>query len=152
MNTDDFNVTKERIRQCADKWITPLGLKWWTVRLEYDKERCTEQPGSRACTHVLWEYLDATITFHMPELVDDDDAELERTFVHECCHILVAEMRDYSETRNGKHEERAVTGLTKAFQWVYDLAYNAGKARPKKDLSYAIEEVEGVSTTLPELE
>ena len=58
------------------------------------------------------------------------DAELEKVFVHECMHLLL------HETRAGtvcdcpwdiRHEERVATTLQKAFQWIWDAAYEAGK-------------------------
>lgn len=61
-----------------------------------------------------WMYASAKISVNLPAFDDMKPDEIERHVVHELCHILVNEMRE-GELH---HEERVVTGLTKAFFWV----------------------------------
>lgn len=131
MNDKEYNEQRDRLLTLADKWIAPLGLKWWHVKFEYSRESLSTQgqkASGRSCqaqTIVDWEYLNATITFDMQAIVDESDKELESTFVHECCHILIHEMRmwagpEFTREKQDeaiKHEERVVTLLAKAFLW-----------------------------------
>ncbi len=76
----------------------------------------------------------------MLAVADLPDEELERVFVHECCHVLVAEMREWGPgdmTQAAceislKHEERVVCGLTSAFLWT--RKDGAGKLRASRQL------------------
>jgi hypothetical protein len=61
---------------------------------------------------------------------------LERIFVHECCHAIVNEMREWSVGHEGNgvmgHEERVVSHLANAFLWTYMQGWNDGKADLRK--------------------
>lgn len=115
--------TRKAVKAAFDKWLKPLGLLWWDVTINFhdnpgDVVRIFRDPGEdntvAAKTYVSWIYATATIEVNLPAFEGLTQEEIERIVVHECCHILVAEMRE------GKihHEERVVTGLTKAFFWV----------------------------------
>lgn len=131
MKDAEFEVQKARIQSLADKWLGPLGLLWWTVHIEYCRDYALKVNGSyseetTAKAHVMWEYVTATLAFNMRKVADLDDDELENVFVHECCHILIHEMREWCPTQNlpseasqaaMMHEERVVCMLTKAFLW-----------------------------------
>lgn len=116
-----------RIEHFSDKWLKPLGLlSWWRLHFCYDRavfDTSEHSIGCVAFTKVSWEYLEATITFALPGVEKLNDEELEYVFVHECMHILVAEMRDLlqhngtSEVMLIKHEERVCTTLALAFIW-----------------------------------
>lgn len=124
MTDQDYAKQVARIRALSSKWLKPLGLLWWTVHLEYAREGfdTSEHPhGCLAYTKVSWEYLEATITFNMPLVLNQTDDDLEYCFVHECCHILINEMRDALDGDNLflKHEERVCTTLARAFLWTF---------------------------------
>lgn len=86
-----------------------------------------------------WHYLLATITWDLQAVADQNDEELESAFVHECCHILVNEMRmwaekDMDEAKHDEavhHEERVVSTLANALVWTWQAAQSAAKGKPR---------------------
>ena len=128
MDDAAFGKQKRRLLKLANRWIGPLGLKWWKLDLVYSRTPLdSSKPGfyCQAKTSVAWEYLDATITWNMEAIEGLSDEELEKIFVHECCHILVNEMRMWGPSKLDEeklheamlHEERVVTQLALAFLW-----------------------------------
>lgn len=121
------------------KWLLPLGLRWWKVKFSYSREPLkSDAAEGRTClaqTMVDWEYLNATITFDMQAIVEQSDGALEDTFVHECLHVFVHEMRmwagpvvtDEKQEEAMKHEERVVTQLTNALLWTRQTGFDEGK-------------------------
>lgn len=118
-----FKRHRRRVERLAKKWLHALGLKWWGVTINYyDVLHGSEQaPGQETVmvTSVQWQYVQATIDVFLPTVAAIDDVELERAFVHECMHILVAEMREDDE--DNKHEDRTCELLSKAVLWVKEL-------------------------------
>lgn len=139
MTDAEFNVQRKRLLALQDKWIPALGLRWWHTTFVYSRQPLkSEAAEGRTClaqTLVDWEYLNATITFDMQAIVDESDDDLEKTFVHECMHIFVHEMRmwagpevTYEKKEEAmKHEERVVTQLTNAVIWSRRAGYDEGK-------------------------
>ncbi len=119
---NEIKRTKRMIRAALNKWLKPLGLLWWDVTIHMyddpsDLAQVFRDAGSSltvvANTEVNWIYGTAVINLNVPALRGLSQREIERVIVHECCHILVNEMRE----GEAHHEERVVTGLTKAFLW-----------------------------------
>lgn len=113
-------VIMKEIREQLDKWVYCLGIGWWDLDVYYldgkdAKKNFSSKDGNiiLALTYADWRYGIASIYFNLPEVKKISSAELENTIVHELCHILVNEMREAELN----HEERVVTGLTKAFLW-----------------------------------
>ncbi len=113
------------IKAVFAKWIPRLGLAWWDIEIVYYDDpyeiikhfRIIETGEMVPATVTAqWMYADAKININLPvfEFIEPDN--IERVCVHELCHLLVNEMRE-GELH---HEERVVTGLTKAFFWVID--------------------------------
>ena len=108
------------INAAMEKWTYRLGLRWWSVGAIYHKGKDAKRyfksaDGSTilARTFADWRYGDAFVHFNIPAFRNMSADEIERVVVHELCHVLVNEM-----TSTGiDHEERVVTGLTKAFMW-----------------------------------
>lgn len=132
MTDAEYRKQKQRISKLADKWFAPLGLSWWSIDLRYHREGIPtskeNQAGNwecRAQAEVKWEYLSAALNFNLPAVAESIDEELERTFVHECCHVLINEMRMWAPAEISqdkmeeamKHEERVVSAMTNAFLW-----------------------------------
>lgn len=148
MTDAEYRAQRKRLKALHDKWSTPLGLRWWRVNYEYNRDSPESRDDGRTCVAqamVDWEYLNATITFDMQAVANEtDDDDLEYYFVHECCHILVNEMRMWgnADMPEGKHdeamhhEERVVTQMAHAFIWTYRAGRDAGKKaipiRPKR--------------------
>lgn len=157
MNDKDYDFHKARIGALADKWLPMLGLEWWTIDIEYHRAGISngeEDWTTNARCNAKWEYMRATIAFNMLAVMDLSSDELERIFVHECCHILVCEMREWGpekmleaeQYQSIKHEERVVVGLTKAFLWTYERV-KKNKADPPL---YAVEQREVESRSVGE--
>ena len=117
---------KKLLRRLMGQWVYRLGLSWWTVESYYHtgKEARKYFKTKDQYTTVLartfsdWRYAQATVHFNVPAIKGMSEDEVERTVVHELCHILINEMREGGID----HEERTVTGLTKAFMWVKALS------------------------------
>jgi hypothetical protein len=103
------------------KWIPALGLAWWDIDICYYDDPASILQNFRrdddrlvlATCDANWIYGTATICINLPAFADRTPEQIERTVVHELCHILVNEMRE-GELH---HEERVVTTLTKAIFW-----------------------------------
>lgn len=152
MTDREYRRLRKRIRRIAEGWITSLGLRWWSIDLIYDRDGSAVRPltpEERAAdkhllgeAHVQWQYLKARVVFNMPEIAADDmtDREIERLVVHELCHVLVREMREWAPEevtvdRNDigmKAEERVVTTLASAFLWTRACWQKEGKRNGDK--------------------
>lgn len=121
--------TKQKIQTYVTKWLKPLGLLWWDVNVVYldkpkelnDKEFFSDSGMILGKTHVNWQYGLATVYFNVPAFDEMKDEDIEEVVVHELVHILVNEMRE----PDMHHEERVVTGLTKAFLWTKEGLYGS---------------------------
>lgn len=144
MNDTEYEATKARVEERAQRWIAALGLRWWRVHLVWmrDMEDAPRRPNGKAerlaaDTHASWQYMEATVRWFLPVLADMDDEELDYIVRHELAHILVNEMRWVQGTAEGghadddshDHEERVCTMLGKAFGWVKEAA-RAGDLLP----------------------
>ena len=113
---------KKIINKHFAKWIKSLGLRWWHIDVIYyhDPKDIVREFKTDEGTVVLantwsdWRYGKANIHINLPAFSDLPEDEIETIVVHELVHVLVNEMRE----EDIDHEERVVTGLTKAFLWV----------------------------------
>lgn len=107
------------------KWIPMLGLAWWDLEIVYyddpteivNRFRNDDNGIVTMFVSTNWIYAESRVSVNLPALTDMTPDKIERTVVHELCHILVNEMRE-GELH---HEERVVTGLTKAFMWTESM-------------------------------
>ena len=114
-------MKRKQIKKLFDKWTYLLGLRWWNVTINYIDDpqeiirifRVTDEDVCIAKSYCDWRYATCNIYVNLPQLKQMDDQQVEMTIVHELCHALVNEMREDGID----HEERVVTGLTKAFLW-----------------------------------
>lgn len=140
MTDKEYNLTKRRIQALVKKWIKPLGLNTWRVEVKYcragiegDAADIAESREVIAKCYAKWQYLTALIEFNMLEVFALSDADLEETFVHECMHVFVNEMRMWDEDHHGiDHEERVVSQLTSAMLGVSAIGRVVVKQRKGK--------------------
>jgi hypothetical protein len=124
VNDAEAEAQKDRVRALWDRWGDPLGLVLWSIRFAWDRTAAKDdERGSNWRKHFQvsadWRYLDALVTAYLPNLEPLDDAMLEQSFLHECMHIFLNELRGTSFTKDfGAREERVATVLAKAFQGV----------------------------------
>lgn len=130
MTDAEYEAQRERVKPLFEKWAHALGLAWWSLTLEYEREedaapvRGTEfhtgKWGRAMSTNVDWRYARGTITAYMPMVKTLSDEELERTVVHELCHVFLNETRTADKADWLDHEERVAETLAKAFLWLRD--------------------------------
>lgn len=112
---------RDVIKEMFAKWIPRLGLAWWDLTINYYDDpaeivrifRDGDDGLVAACVTANWMYAEASIDVNAPLVESMDADKIERVVVHELMHILVNELRE-GELH---HEERVVTGLTKAIFW-----------------------------------
>lgn len=131
MTDQQFESCKGRVQTLLDEWVfgTPgqvpriPALRDWVIVVRYARESFSTPDGDEAGAQVVssWFYKTAEIDINCSNLHDRGDLELETTILHELCHLLVNEMREwggkYSERTEewSHHEERVVTDLSMAF-------------------------------------
>lgn len=130
MKNRTFKKQRRRFERLSRQWLEPLGLCWWSVRHVYFDDREQFRVGNDGETLMRcysdWRYGYATIHVNTLYAACFDDAELERHYVHELCHIFLSEMRE----GDLDHEERVATTLAKAFLWLRDFAATERKGAP----------------------
>ena len=131
MTDKQFEDTKRRVQALLDEWAfgkegkAPRipSLRDWIIVVRYSREAIHTEDGDEAGAQVVssWFYKTAEIDFNCMDLHDLATVEIERTVLHELCHLLVNEMREwggkYGERTEAwsHHEERVVTDLSMAF-------------------------------------
>jgi hypothetical protein len=102
--------------------LTPLGLRWWEINVVWmdEVQEILDTFGAASDGRIVaskvdvnWMYGVAHVYINVPAFKGLKKWKVERIVVHELVHILVNEMREDGL----EHEERVVTGLTKAFIW-----------------------------------
>ena len=134
MTDAEYETQRQRLLDLADKWIKPIGLGWYKIDHEYARDdyeppdhKGTAKENSLAHCHTDWRYGTACITWNMPVVKEQNDADLETAYVHELSHIFLHEMRwtAGNEEDSLDHEERVASTLTKAFLWLRDSLVEA---------------------------
>ena len=108
-------------KKLCNAWIYRLGLRWWDYEICFitDEAEAYKTFGYDqdsvvvGRTYADWRYGTFTIYFNFPAMKHKTAYEVEKIVIHELCHVLVNEMRE----EGVDHEERVVSGLTKAFLW-----------------------------------
>jgi len=125
------------IKKYFKKWLKILGLLWWEINISYytDPSEIVKQFAQMGEDYLVamkvdadWRYARAYISVNVPAFDGMAEWKIERAIVHELTHTLVNEMR----AGDIDHEERVVTGLTKAFFWVEENALRS-KDKDKKE-------------------
>ena len=113
----EYKRERKRVRALMDKWRDPLRLYDWDISLLYTRGpfpvdgEWRQRTAIGVCT-TDWQYRRASLTFDTEATRDLDDAKLERVFVHECCHVLLNEMRQWKDADDARdHEERVAETL-----------------------------------------
>lgn len=132
MTDKEYKKQSKRVERLFHKWVGPLGLKWWEISLHCVRERKTGDTSSYAppdidgfftCifdVHCDYFYKTADINAYIPIVEGiEDEANLERYFLHELMHILVRPMK---HKQKAGEEEQVATMLADAFLWVAKAA------------------------------
>ena len=124
MTDKEFREQKRRVNKYLDKWQKPAGFGWWYITVEYERDRYTDEPNTAAHCWSQWQYHQATIRFYLPALKSLEDEELERTIIHELCHLLISPLEDYSTPERRQITEHTTSLVADALYWAYS---NVGK-------------------------
>ncbi len=128
MTDQEYKSQKKRIQILIDKWISPLGLRWWRIRFNYFRE--DRKNGETSYRPLIGEdgdwkvmfattcdpyYLTASIDCYLPTILEADNDEVEECFLHELMHVILSPMH-HKATR--KEEELVATNLARAFGYL----------------------------------
>ncbi len=142
----DYDAIKARIDKYFHKWRPILNLDRWEIQVSFCRESVLKVNGEYsvdclAHASCRWEYMHATITYGLIPLSEKTDDELELVIVHEFCHLLVSEMREWCQTTrltddssasSMKHEERVVTQMADSFVRAWYAGIDSTKASTDK--------------------
>lgn len=126
MNDAQYEILKNRVQDCQEKWKTILPLGTWTITPYYWRDKWDTDHHGYDCiayTAPHWEYLFAEVNWNMSKLfdLDPDDEQLDSYVVHEYTHLLIDELVDYATERdkvaNIGQVERITSTLTLGFLW-----------------------------------
>lgn len=130
MTDKEFVLVKRRIKSLLDEWAfgtksqgpRMTALKEWVITVKFSREPFDTRDGNVAGAHIYshWHYKQAEIEFNCLELYRLGLLELELIIIHELCHALVNEMREWAGSEPEtealmRHEERVVSELSVAF-------------------------------------
>lgn len=124
-NEEAHNHIKELLDGSLHGWVRVLGLSAYEIEIVYldsfDPEE--DQDGdfhTCMCCEVKWHYEMAKIKVYLPSAVRFDDEELEKTLVHELCHILLSpEQACCTKTSDSEKVELTTERVSRA---LYNLA------------------------------
>lgn len=102
---------EEAIRSRAAEWQTLLGLDHFDIEHVFSpafySEEDVDSVKTVATTVARWQYLEAVITWYLPSAMRFDEDYLERTLVHELCHVLLSPEQADIPTKH--HEKLELT-------------------------------------------
>ena len=141
MTDKEYKTIKRLACKYFDVWRLRMGLRHWDLTLLMSRTECPDSRETAGRCDCMWEYKSATITIYAPRFLNAPESKMLRIIIHEFCHVLVREMREWGDpgmddkTAINKvaHEERVVTNLTDAFIWTYEDGVAAGK-KGKNDI------------------
>lgn len=93
MNDKKWKATKKRVKKYLDKWVKLLLLDRYKLNIHYMTGSSDKRVGQfvgLALTDTVWVYQEATLKFWLEAFEELSDEEVERTVVHELCHVLNA--------------------------------------------------------------
>lgn len=133
MTDKELKRHKKRVQKHLRHWKLLLGLGAWKIDVDWYDGRLpdTDPDPYRVClmdVDARWEYLTIDMRVNVDAISRLSDEALEAAVIHELCHALVCEMRDWDPEDGRHHEERVVSTLTMVMGWVRD--HYRAEARP----------------------
>lgn len=120
MTDKEYRIQKKRVGGYLTKWQGPMGLRWWKIDVIWDRSYC-ENPGIAASTDMTrWRYREADITFYLPKIADEKDEVVEKTVIHELCHVLLSPISTNMEDLNSDYQKQInefTTELVASAMW-----------------------------------
>jgi hypothetical protein len=98
-------------------WMGRLWLLDRKVDAVFEWNGFGDHPDCSVAAEIVcqWEYKQAKIRFNVPALAEMQRDQIDRTIVHELCHLIVNPMHD----GKSKLEEMVVTHMTDTIMWAY---------------------------------
>lgn len=125
MTDAEYEEQKARVQAIVDRWLEPLGLRWWHIEFEWQRQHAHPDDDDSLSKHTTmtcsanWRYRHATITAYLPCIAEiKDERRLEWIVLHEFMHVFLSEARMMDKDDWLDHEERIASDLASAFQWV----------------------------------
>lgn len=128
MTDREYAALSKKIRKMAELWVGRLQLNFWHISVCVERVGQGET-GAYAGSTVggqadsFSEYMDATLTFFAPVLMDCSDAEIEKTVVHELLHLYTS--RTMSDDYSTFDMELLTTNLTRLMLIAWDNTHGA---------------------------
>ena len=117
MTDKEYRDQKARVRKYWDKWFSSIGMGWWQIDLNWERDREPDSWNTIGMTHCNWQYRTGDITFYLPACVDLTDDQLEEAVVHEFVHILAMPIHDMRDDQARDITEHTVTTIARAIIW-----------------------------------
>lgn len=130
MTDKEYELEKKRVKKFLDKWYSCLGLNWYHIEYEWDRNRNPDESSEVMKTEVSWTYREATIYIRLPACANQSDERLEHIIVHEFSHVLtggfMANM-DLSNDFCNQIMENATETVANALIWSREAGINDAK-------------------------
>ncbi len=107
---------KRELQGYMKKWVPATGLGWWSIEAVWEYDTIGGPESAVASTYMKWEYMEASVVFNLPKMLNLEPKQREEVVVHELCHLFFAEIPNSNADR--ERWERGVTLLQHAFMWV----------------------------------
>jgi len=121
LSAKQVNEQEERAWRLVKPWVPLLGMENWNISIKVWSNTLPDIPTSHYCAAQVdceWGYKKVAIKLHGPFAAQATDERMEYHLVHELCHGMVNEMRQFAESTWDdamRHEERVVDHLADAF-------------------------------------
>lgn len=127
MKDKDYEVQRKRVLGYWDKWYKILAMHHYRIDRNWARERDEDVPHTLGSTTSNWQYQTASITFFLPEVMDNDDSMLEEAVVHEFVHVLISPLHDFRDDQARMLTEHTVTTLARSLVWSHEAGEKVKK-------------------------
>lgn len=157
MSDKEYKNQQKRVKKYLDKWQKPCGFGWFSINVEFDRERDHDEPGTLGKCWSNWQYRQGTIKFYLPVVEEQRDDELEMSVIHELCHLIVSPLQDFSTPEKREITEYTTTTVAEALYWAHtqvkkgkdDAPTRKGRPNQAADQAEESEEPRDVRTKSP---
>jgi hypothetical protein len=119
MTDKEYKKQVARVRKYLDKWQKPCGFGWWTIEVEYSRERDEDVAGTFAQCWSYWQYRSGTLRFFLPVVANCTDEQVEQNVLHELCHLIVSPLENFDSKEKRQITEYTTTLVAEALYWAH---------------------------------
>jgi hypothetical protein len=119
----EYKFERSRVEKYLKKWFKPAGFGWFQVDVQFIREESLKDDNTNVAAQCFarWEYKSATLKFYLGSLQGLKDDVVERTVVHELCHILTSPIQDFSTDETKQMTEYATSLVTDALLFTSEM-------------------------------